>query len=279
MKDFSFWNEYEGAAEGSGRSEKVWLINPDTQQIGLFKYKKDMLTTDHISESISYKMADLLGIPCAKFEIGMYKGQEGSMSYNIIEHESMSLIEGIYFINVAYPAYDAEKFMDMKSGSRYSLEMIRHALEPYHLFNDFLSIPLFDYLIGNTDRHQSNWALILENGKYHLSPLYDNSSSLCAYISESRWDEYLGNDKLLWKSLIDTKSKSLIRILCNEPKKCTHLDMMKYLRTYYYDNTWILAEKMINRITEKQIRVILDEYEEDSLPYKKRDIITKFLCS
>lgn len=41
MKDFSFWVEYEGASEGSGRSEKVWLMNPDTGQTGLFKFKKD----------------------------------------------------------------------------------------------------------------------------------------------------------------------------------------------------------------------------------------------
>lgn len=25
MKDFAFWEEYEGASEGSGRSEKIWL--------------------------------------------------------------------------------------------------------------------------------------------------------------------------------------------------------------------------------------------------------------
>lgn len=40
MKDFSHWKEYEGASEGSGRSEKQWLINPDTAQTGLFKYKR-----------------------------------------------------------------------------------------------------------------------------------------------------------------------------------------------------------------------------------------------
>lgn len=42
MKDFSFWEEYEGSSEGSGRSEKIWLQNPDTGQIGLFKFKKDI---------------------------------------------------------------------------------------------------------------------------------------------------------------------------------------------------------------------------------------------
>lgn len=55
MKDFSFWIEYEGAAEGSGRSEKLWLINPDTEQTGLFKFKKDIETTDHVSECIKIR--------------------------------------------------------------------------------------------------------------------------------------------------------------------------------------------------------------------------------
>jgi len=52
VKDFSYWCEYEGASEGSGRSKKIWLINPDNGQTGLFKFKKDIETTDHISECI-----------------------------------------------------------------------------------------------------------------------------------------------------------------------------------------------------------------------------------
>ena len=99
MKDFSFWQEYEGASEGSGRSEKVWLINPDTNQIGLFKYKKDETTTDHISECIAFQIAKLIGIPCAEFELGFYLGREGSISYNIERKKNEVLIEGIYFIH------------------------------------------------------------------------------------------------------------------------------------------------------------------------------------
>lgn len=76
MKDFSFWEEYEGASEGSGRSEKIWLINPDTQQTGLFKFKKDEETTDHVSECVASDLAELIGIPCAKFEIGRYRGEK-----------------------------------------------------------------------------------------------------------------------------------------------------------------------------------------------------------
>ena len=74
MKDFSFWEEYEGTPEGSGRSEKIWLMNPDTGRTGLFKFKKDIWTTDHVSECIASDLANIIGIPCAKFEVGLYKG-------------------------------------------------------------------------------------------------------------------------------------------------------------------------------------------------------------
>ena len=72
------------------------------------------------------------------------------MSYNIIDHEGMTLIEGIYCITLMYHNFDAELLIDVETGKRYSLEMIKTALEPLDLFNDFLPILVFDFLIGNT---------------------------------------------------------------------------------------------------------------------------------
>lgn len=48
MKDFSYWEVYNGFSEGSGRSEKIWLYNSDTQISGLFKFKKDITTDQYI---------------------------------------------------------------------------------------------------------------------------------------------------------------------------------------------------------------------------------------
>ncbi|MBD5545699.1 MAG: hypothetical protein HDR01_16005 [Lachnospiraceae bacterium] len=278
MKDFSFWEEYEGAAEGSGRSEKIWLINPDTSQTGLFKFKKDIATTDHASECIAYDLARLIGIPCARFEVGTYKGREGSMSYNIVSHKEETLIEGVYCISMQYGHFDAEILADLKTGDRYSLEMIKMALEPFGLFDEFLPILIFDFLIGNTDRHQSNWALIMKDKKMQLSPLYDNSSSLCAYVAETKIDQYLGNDLMLWKSLVDTKSKSVIRITCQDRKQPTHLEVVKYMKKNYYGQTIDIVKRVEALVTEETISAIVDKYKE-VLSVKKSKLILKYLLA
>ncbi len=278
MKDFSHWKEYEGASEGSGRSEKLWLINPDTNQTGLFKYKKDAETTDHVSECIASDIAGLIGIPCAKFEIGMYNERAGSISYNIVEHEGAALIEGIYGISLVYNNYDSEKLMDIKTGEKYSLEMIEKVLNKFELFENFLSIVVFDYLIGNTDRHQSNWAFLMKDKNITLSPLYDNSSSLCAYVSESRIDQYLGKDQLLWKSLVDTKSKSLIRITVNDKKLPTHTEILRFIKKNYFDQTKIITDRIEKFVTEVNICDILEKYDE-VLSEKRKILIKKYLLS
>lgn len=82
-----------------------------------------------------------------------------------------------------------------------------------------------------------NWAIIKKENEQIFSPLYDNSSSLCAYLSESQISGYLGNDRLRWRSLVETKSKSLIRRTIKEEKLPTHLEMMEYIKEKYFDVT------------------------------------------
>ncbi|MFR1833657.1 MAG: HipA domain-containing protein [Lachnospiraceae bacterium] len=277
MKDFSFWEEYEGASEGSGRSEKIWLQNPDTGQTGLFKFKKDVGTTDHVSECIAYEIAQLLEIPCAKFELGMYHGREGSMSYNIIENSNQILAEGIYFITLIYPEYNPEQFIDVVTKHRYSIEMVKKAIEKFVSIESFLKMLVFDYLIGNSDRHQNNWAIIIKNDKMEWSPLYDNSSSLCAYILEEQIAGYLGKDKNRWNSLIDTKSRSLLRCKEFDEKRPTHLMVMKYLKENYFGETCGFVKKIVTVMTEKQIYDILKSYLKEELSDNKKKLISKYL--
>ena len=278
MKNYSAWEPYSGFPEGSGRSEKIWLINPKTRETGLFKYKKDVETTDDVSECIAYQLSNLLDIPCAKFELGIYQGRKGSMSYNIVNSSREILIEGINFINVRYPHYDADLFFDKESQDVYSVEMADNILKDVINFKYFLNMLMFDFLIGNSDRHQSNWAIICNDKKeIRFSPLYDNGSSLCAYIKEEQIDSYLGKDKKRWGALVDTKSRSLIRCGKRDKKRPTHLDMIKYLYETYFDETEEFAQKIVESLTKDSIYDALNQYSEDELTRKKKELIFRFL--
>lgn len=279
MKDFSDWQEYEGSSEGSGRSEKIWLQNMENGKNGLFKFKKDIQTTDHISECIACQIAGLLDIPCAKFEVGSYKGREGSMSYNIIENSEQGLIEGVSFITNIYPEYDPDNLIDCRTKRRYSIEMIIEAIEKYISCDDFIKMLMFDYLIGNSDRHQSNWAMILENDKLRWSPLYDNGSSLCAYIPEEMVKSYLGKDENRWRALVDTKSRSRIRCTFFEKKPPTHLAVMKYVKEHYSPIFTEFSEQIFTQIGRDEIDNILKVYSASELSDDKKNLITRYLLA
>ena len=83
IRVFDNWKEYTGASEGSGRSRKIWLNGPDGE-IGLFKFNKSNETKENISEKIATQIARILDIESAYVEIGTYQGQNGCMSYNIL---------------------------------------------------------------------------------------------------------------------------------------------------------------------------------------------------
>lgn len=276
LLDYSHFHIYEGASEGSGRSEKVWLINEETKQIGLFKFTKSDKTTEHVSEKLASDLATLLGLECAKIEIGKYDSRIGSMSY-LINNETEILIEGIYLINKCYPNYDSYTMYDNKNKEYYSIEMILNSLDEYNLSNDFFKISIFDFLIGNTDRHQNNWAVIECDNNIRMCPMYDNSSSLCCYFEEENIESYLGNDKVRFNSIVNSKSKSRIRINKKIKKEPTHLEMLKYIKLYHSESVIDLVKVINENITEVVIDKLMLCYSEDLISSKRKVLIKTFL--
>lgn len=274
--NYNSWNLYEGFVEGSGRSEKLWLINEETKEIGLFKFTKSEKTYEHTSEKLASELARLLGLKCAKIELGTYKSRIGSMSYLINKIDEI-LIEGIYLISRNYPSYNPNTMYDNLKEEYYSLEMILNSLSEYKFKDKFLKIVIFDFLIGNSDRHQNNWAVLSDKSNIAICPIYDNGSSLCCYIDEEAIDDFLGKDKVRFESIVKSKSRSRIRINKKTKKEPTHIEVIQYIKEHYYESVFNLIETINLKLNENSIDRIINNYSDKLLSAKRKKLIKMFL--
>ena len=287
IKDFSTWELYDGFAEGSGRSEKLWLKSKESQ-IGLFKFPKidpvdNCETTEHVSEHLAHKIGEILGVPTARVEIGTYNNRIGCMSYFVCESNEV-LQEGIGFISGKYPSFNAETMRDEENDRYYCIEHILNSVPKGMPNRIWIEMMIFDFLIGNADRHQSNWALLVKvtvgkkiEFRLRQCPLYDNGSSLCCYVNKEQVTGLLGKDKVRFEALVDTKSLSMIRVDGTEKRRPTHRTVIEHLFRKY-PAALEIASRFSEKLNDQTICALLDEYPEGILNAEKKELIRRYIC-
>ncbi len=299
IKNFDNWIEdMESGKFGSGASEKIWLINPETNEKGLFKFpkvkdkEKDIITGEYWAEKLATEIGKLIDVECAKVDIGTYKGRIGSMSYNIInnecgENQYTNLLEGIVFIENQYPYYDKDRLEDLYTDCKYSVQMIKNSLKGILDMSKFYKVIIFDILIGNSDRHHSNWAILAKGTiyktpedvfdvlfNYDICPLYDNGSSLCAYENNSDLSLFF-KDKIKFESLVNTKSKSAIGWKNERPVR--HFDLLKKLKDDNYELTVPYIEKIKDNINKESIDKILSQFDDILISQDMKKLLKMYL--
>lgn len=183
-----------------------------------------------------------------------------------------------------HPDYDPTHMIETRSGRHYSVAHIFNAV-PYPPFQEFwINMLLYDYIIGNSDRHHSNWAYIYTVGKNHGGritvrpcPLYDNGSSLCCYVREDQLQDYLGKDKLRLESLVNTKSKSLARINPYNKKRPLHTDVVRHL-LLKYPAAKSVATHFVDVFTLEVIQSLVEVYPEELVSSSRKELLTKYLA-
>ena len=213
------------------------------------------------------------------------------MSYNLVDSNVgdnfTNLLEGIVFIENHYPYYDKDKLEDTYSNSKYSIQMIQNSLNGILEIDEFYKIVIFDILIGNSDRHHSNWA-ILARGivyktpedmfdvffNYSMSPLYDNGSSLCAYEDNNNLEIFF-KDKMKFEALVNTKSKSAIG--WEDERPIRHFELLKKIKDNAYDGTIQYVEKIKTNINEEKIDKILSEFNNNIISIDMKKLLKIYI--
>lgn len=274
--DFSNWDIAEDFSPASGASDKEWIINADRTQVGLFKFPKSDETFEHFSEKISCELARIIGVESAKIDLGIYEDTLGSISYLINDKSKESLIEGVTLISKYRQNYDTFKLMDLDSGEYYNFDMILESIKSYGLKTDFFKVIIFDYIIGNSDRHHSNWGILQSDDKIRFCPIYDNGSSLCCYVKESDIKSKF-NDTQWFNSIVVSKSRSIIRLDKNKKSKPTHKEVMQYLSENYYEDTIDFVKGIKEKLNEEVISKLIEEYSYNILTDERKSFLKRYL--
>lgn len=213
------------------------------------------------------------------------------MSYNLVdsnfEDNYTNLLEGIVFIENQYPYYDKDKLEDTYSNSKYSIQMIQNSLNGILEIDEFYKIVIFDILIGNSDRHHSNWAILSKGTvyttpekvldilfNYDICPLYDNGSSLCAYEDNNNLEIFF-KDKMKFEALVNTKSKSAIGWENERPIR--HFELLKKIKDNAYELTVQYIEKIKTNINEENIDKILNEFDNNIISIDMKKLLKMYL--
>lgn len=261
-KDFIFTSIV--MIKGKRRKRVVW--DKKENKIAIFKYE-GYNCTESCSEKMSYEIAKVLNYPCAKIELAEDEnGVLGILNYlfiNIKEAEHTDII-----------AYINKKDTDRKQF--YTITNIKKCLDQLDamLFNQFLKILVFDALIGETDRHEENWGIIIKNEHYQISPLYDNGCNLLREFKDEKLAEQYYTGKKKFDAYIE-RSKSLIY---NETtgRRYTHFQLIKELYKEYPD---VIKKEIINidNLTDNKIEEIVKSIPNQMMSDKQKEYIIKFI--
>ncbi|MFA5159212.1 MAG: HipA domain-containing protein [Candidatus Omnitrophota bacterium] len=216
--DISSWKVIHAQTKGS--RNKKWVVKPSASEkseieLFLFKESHSRHPVEFWSEVIAHKVGELVNIStpetfCAKFE-----NTYGALIRFFLKIKDRKIVEelrhGGDLILAKHPDFDRRK------GESHNIYFVEEVLVKNlgrdHLFKEFLKLLVFDAIIGNTDRHQDNWGLIVPSDKtkneIKLTPAFDNSDSLGRELVDEKLGSFLEEGELKLRRYIERGSPHL----------------------------------------------------------------------
>lgn len=215
--NISEWGEQSWWNTGGTRDKKVYL-NPEDGELYYFKqsFNKGNRNYKHEfwSEIIASEIGAFLGFNMLPYHIAIRGNVAGCISKSM-NSDSEELMEGGKYLQAFDNTFKPEK---TKLRSKYNLDLIVKALASFKKENhlkELYEIFVFDALIGNSDRHQENWAIIneytvfsenlskisrdIETGKIDLLPMWIKKIIKAVYMEKGEIRPELQTARLMPK--------------------------------------------------------------------------------
>lgn len=189
------------SVEEMGSKPKFWVQDPDGPK-WLFKHRHRPSVGDDWAEKIAAEVAEKLAIPHATVELARFEDKPGIISRDLVGTASpRELVLGNSLLVEADPTYPQTNRYHV---AEHTIDRVFNVLgaefiglpeespgdpairSPLDLFVGYL---LLDALIGNTDRHHENWAILQlassdNQRRAVLCPTFDHASSLAHGLTD-----------------------------------------------------------------------------------------------
>lgn len=245
----------------------------------ILKYEHPMYNcTEAVSEKLSYEIAKALHFPCAHIEFCYdHKNNLGILNYLFVDVRKEEHVDIISYI----------KSGDQERNEFYTLSNIKETLDRLDetLWDSFLQIMIFDALVGEQDRHEENWGILISDGHYQISPLYDNGCNLLREFKDESiilsyentikdFDAYIQRSKtLIYKE--DHKKRYKHFELIETLLKMEPIKIRKKIKQLIHFNDEVI-EKIVKQVPSELLTDLHKKYIIEYLK-RRRDILLKMI--
>lgn len=191
--------------EALGSKTKFWFRRDN--QDWLFKEVREG-TGEDWAEKVAAEVAHLVGVPAATVELAEFQGRRGCASLSFVDRRAgEGLIHGNEILAGMVLGYDRGKRFHQSDHTLENIQLAIQRLFPEKAIHDGVLTTLAGYLvldalIGNTDRHHENWALLLQqvsndagvNLMLRVAPSFDHASSLGRELQDAKRFNLLRSD-------------------------------------------------------------------------------------
>ncbi len=246
FSNYEISNTYFGGSE-----KKIGLIISGNEYMIKFQKRTEFgKRYNHISEYIGSHIFDILGFSVQETYLGTYKGEQIVACKNFVEHG----YQFVPFNDVGESTLDQDK-----EKYQYSYSDIMKMLCDNSKLTDvretidaFWQLYIVDALLGNFDRHGSNWGFLKKDNKYTLAPVFDNGSSLFPNMTDEDEMRTVINSKEETDKRIFTFPTSQIKL---NNKKSSYYDVIHSLK---YRECNVALINIYNRTDLEKINSFID---------------------
>jgi len=177
MKYIDYSNYKLSNIQYGGSEKKIGiLINNEPYMLKFQKKTPFGMRYNTISEYLGSHIYQMLGILCQDTELGKYKNENVVACKDFIPSDSFfvpfnDVGESTIDVDKDKYQYDYEDIISLLNANK-KLTNVEETI------SFFFDIYVVDALIGNFDRHGSNWGFIKKDNKYSIAPVFDNGSCL-----------------------------------------------------------------------------------------------------